>query len=635
MTERAAASWDRQAGEPSSQTSGASSLRGPVARHEHYARPIPDVQPSGPGAGAYAGPRLGHHFGRLRVQAGMPPQARNGSPADGPGDGYEREADRAAEQVMRALRLGGSEAKEKPPEVSRTGLAIQRAPLEVALPTSGAAVTADANRPPVAPGAEPAAGTAPSGLIVEDSAAELGPGEMRKSEFLSRLRDAVCATAEEALAGTEWSTAGCPWIDYWFGYYGNRDSGQIERAIRRYAPEATNATTAAAYIPAISQRVRGAIAVWATTGEVTGVPEGIPAESPGTAPAGGAAAGGVMFKGRDGGARQPGDPRAVQTQLGSGNYLDGGVRSRMQRAFGQDFSRVRVHTDSGAAQLSSNLNARAFAVGEHIAFGPGEYQPGTPVGDALIAHELAHVVQQGGPASSGPLRKGEGGNAALEEDADLSAAGAVASLWSGVLGSLAGIGQKASPGLRSGLRLSRCSKTSSRKKVTVNITHLHDSTGSVASSLTYANDKVYKQADVEVLKGKEATLDETKSKAILGADLVLDEFADVTKPTTEEKALFKENQSAGAVTMYFVKGQSAGNTGEAFPPFAGVGFVGFVVSNAGNDATFSHELGHVLLDGGSHTVPDDTYLMYAAKKPDKYKLTPAQITTIKSSPYVT
>ena len=62
--------------------------------------------------------------------------------------------------------------------------------------------------------------------------------------------------------------------------------------------------------------------------------------------------------------------------------------------------RVRLHDDPAAARLTRSLGARALAVGEHVAFGPNEYEPGTPVGDALIAHELAHVVQQG--AAGGP-----------------------------------------------------------------------------------------------------------------------------------------------------------------------------------------------------------------------------------------
>src|SRR5437879_11530596 len=99
------------------------------------------------------------------------------------------------------------------------------------------------------------------GLIVDDSADQLGPGQMKKSDFLAQLRDAVCATTEEALKGTIWSAAGCPWVDHWFGYYANRDSQQIERAIRRYAPETASVTAANDYIPIICERVRHAIAV--------------------------------------------------------------------------------------------------------------------------------------------------------------------------------------------------------------------------------------------------------------------------------------------------------------------------------------------------------------------------------------
>jgi hypothetical protein len=173
-----------------------------------------------------------------------------------------------------------------------------------------------------------------------------------------------------------------------------------------------------------------------------------------------------------------------------------------------------------------------------------------------------------------------------------------------------------------------------RKKVTVNVTKVHGSAASVTSAFSFANTKVYKQAGVEVQKGKEVTLDERRSKALIGEDLKLDAFDDVTKPTSEEKALFKENQASGAVAAYFVKVNSDGSTGESFPPYAGVGFVGAEVTDDGDEATFSHELAHVLLDSASHTVPDSGYLMYRYKHRGKYKLTPDQITTIKASTYV-
>ena len=92
---------------------------------------------------------------------------------------------------------------------------------------------------------------------------------------------------------------------------------------------------------------------------------------------------------------------------------------------------MRVHTDPGAAGLADGLNARAFTVGRDVAFAQGEYRPGTPIGDALIAHELPHVAQQSGAGPTGGVagKRMDGGREDLEEDADVAAIGAVASLW--------------------------------------------------------------------------------------------------------------------------------------------------------------------------------------------------------------
>jgi hypothetical protein len=73
----------------------------------------------------------------------------------------------------------------------------------------------------------------------------------------------------------------------------------------------------------------------------------------------------------------------------------------MEPRFGYDFSRVRVHADSGAAGSAESISARAYTVGHHIVFGTGEFCPGTADGRRLLAHELAHVTQQDAGA---PLR---------------------------------------------------------------------------------------------------------------------------------------------------------------------------------------------------------------------------------------
>jgi len=85
---------------------------------------------------------------------------------------------------------------------------------------------------------------------------------------------------------------------------------------------------------------------------------------------------------------------AVDTLGGRGQALDTGVRSVMEARFGHDFSRVRVHADGDAARAAAALGAHAWTAGEHVVFGRGEYAPGHREGNWLLAHELAHVVQQ-------------------------------------------------------------------------------------------------------------------------------------------------------------------------------------------------------------------------------------------------
>jgi hypothetical protein len=69
-------------------------------------------------------------------------------------------------------------------------------------------------------------------------------------------------------------------------------------------------------------------------------------------------------------------------------------QERMESAFSSDFAAVRVHTGAAAHHAASSLGARALTAGADILFRAGEYSPGTPGGDRLLAHELAHVVQQ-------------------------------------------------------------------------------------------------------------------------------------------------------------------------------------------------------------------------------------------------
>jgi hypothetical protein len=67
----------------------------------------------------------------------------------------------------------------------------------------------------------------------------------------------------------------------------------------------------------------------------------------------------------------------------------------MEPRFGHDFSHVRVHTDARAAESSHDMQANAYTLGRDVVFGAGQYRPGTATGNRLLAHELAHTIQQG------------------------------------------------------------------------------------------------------------------------------------------------------------------------------------------------------------------------------------------------
>jgi hypothetical protein len=102
-------------------------------------------------------------------------------------------------------------------------------------------------------------------------------------------------------------------------------------------------------------------------------------------------------------------PPIVHDVLGSpGQPLDAATRAYMEPRLGHDFSGVRLHTDGRAAESAQAVQANAYTVGNHIAFDAGRHAPGTGAGQRLLAHELAHVVQQSG---SDGIRAGQGDGA--------------------------------------------------------------------------------------------------------------------------------------------------------------------------------------------------------------------------------
>lgn len=104
--------------------------------------------------------------------------------------------------------------------------------------------------------------------------------------------------------------------------------------------------------------------------------------------------------GADGGELDAGTDRAVRSARGGGQAMDGATRGRMEGAFGADFGRIRIHTDARADRLSRDISAEAFTTGRDVFFRSGVYRPGSAGGDRVLAHELAHTVQQGAASAT-------------------------------------------------------------------------------------------------------------------------------------------------------------------------------------------------------------------------------------------
>ncbi len=158
------------------------------------------------------------------------------------------------------------------------------------------------------------------------------------------------------------------------------------------------------------------------------------------------------------------EPTNTLPDLGEGAPLDAGVRSFAERSLGASLGSVTVHTDTAAQTFTRNKRARAATIGEQIAFSAGAHRPGTLDGDALLAHELAHVAQQSGSRSMprGPLAAGP---PAAEADADVAAASALlrSGRHRGAIGARIGtdptgieVPRSGAPKHKVGLSLQRC-----------------------------------------------------------------------------------------------------------------------------------------------------------------------------------
>ncbi len=131
--------------------------------------------------------------------------------------------------------------------------------------------------------------------------------------------------------------------------------------------------------------------------------------------------------------------------LGPGKPLDGGIRDRMEKFFGADFSTVRVYEGPAAEAMG----AFAFTLGETLYFAPGQYDPKTRAGAELLGHELTHVLQQRAGLVQNPYGQGIAivQDPALEADADAMGRDAAQAIsGEGTAGRRAPSGPRPAPG---------------------------------------------------------------------------------------------------------------------------------------------------------------------------------------------
>lgn len=296
----------------------------------------------------------------------------------------------------------------------------------------------------------PAAVKPASSSFLVDDAVVPEEGQMRRAVFLEKLKSGICDSVNQALAGTTFTADSCPYLQAAFAKHENSSPEQLEALINRYAPDTKNASNAEDMISRMKAKAYTTTLEWVSSGaDLSQTPALLSGIATGDGSGIGgmiAGAGQLLFKADTGGAHASQSPKAVMQSLGKGSPMESTTRSKMESAFGTSFSNVQIHADSNAAQLSKGMNARAFTVGNHIAFGGGEYGSGSLAGDALLAHELAHTIQQSGTTDNERPGSTE---SELENAADASALSVMMKMNEGKE-------KKSGKEFRTGLKLQRC-----------------------------------------------------------------------------------------------------------------------------------------------------------------------------------
>jgi hypothetical protein len=141
--------------------------------------------------------------------------------------------------------------------------------------------------------------------------------------------------------------------------------------------------------------------------------------------------------------RDDADHAIARAGAGSGDPLPGDLRERFEGSLGTDLSSVRIHTGDASRDAAASVAARAYTIGDDIHFAAGEYDPTSTPGQHLIAHEVAHTVQQRGGVATrqNKLAVSEAGDS-LEVEADRAADAMVAGAPAAISGGERSIARK-------------------------------------------------------------------------------------------------------------------------------------------------------------------------------------------------
>ncbi len=320
-----------------------------------------------------------------------------------PGDKFEQEADRASETVMRSPAGDGPALA---PSISRTSdNATQRARQDEQ--------SVQRSRSPLGQHPEP-------GVEFEESRSPLRQHPQPNVEFEPSGSPLQCKSEDESI---QRAAAAGPQvqrqekIDADAGSIARKESGEGDTAaVSRKAGE-TEAVQRQESTDVSRKEGESVVSRKAAEGETVQRQEADKVSRIQRAPAADSKTGPVMPASENG--KAPAVPEGFDSDLdhtkGQGQPIQEDTRSDFETRFGADFSDVRIHTGTEAADLNKSIHAKAFTRGSNIYFSNGAYDPSSSSGKGLLAHELTHVVQQGhadGPAqrtatNDGPLQREE------------------------------------------------------------------------------------------------------------------------------------------------------------------------------------------------------------------------------------